>query len=314
MIDPAFYFSQHSLADFVACPRRFYLRHIARQAWPLIESAPWGMDALTYRDYLRKGALLHQWIERYWLNVESPKSPGVGPASLAPSPESDIATRDSRLGTDTSGHGTSDPELSVWWSRFLAEDFSALPPQRLPELALVAPLGDTRLYGRFDLLAFDEAPESAGRGDVVIVDWKTLRGERAPTEAFLRQRAQTRVYMYVLATAGAPYNGGRGLAPEQCVMRYWLANFPEQPWVEIRYSRADYDADRAWLLELAQDCSRRAAAASIEDAFEKTLDERQCTYCTFRTLCRRSGAPEGAEAPDEEARLIDLSEAQELDY
>ena len=146
MIDPAFYFSQHSLADFVACPRRFYLRHIAHQAWPLIESAPWGMDALTYRDYLRKGALLHQWIERYWLGVGSPEE-------SVPSSESRVTTSSSGLGTDSSALKTRDPELSVWWARFLAEDFSALPPQRLPELALVAPLGDTRLYGRFDLLA-----------------------------------------------------------------------------------------------------------------------------------------------------------------
>lgn len=314
MIDPAFYFSQHSLADFAACPRRFYLRHIARQAWPLIESAPWGMDALTYREYLRKGALLHQWIERYWLQVRGLESRAWSPENDALTRDSGLGTPDSRLGTPGLGLGTQDPELSVWWARFLAEDFSALPPQRVPELALVAPLGDTRVYGRFDLLAFDDSSESAGRGDVVVVDWKTLRGERAPTEAFLRQRAQTRVYLYVLATAGAPYNGGRALAPEQCVMRYWLANFPEQPWVEIRYSQAAYEADRAWLLAQVQDCARRAAAAHVEDAFEKTLDERHCTYCTFRTLCRRNGAPDGAEAPEEEARLIDLSEAQELDY
>lgn len=312
MIDPAFYFSQHSLADFVACPRRFYLRHIAHQAWPLIESAPWGMDALTYREYLRKGALLHQWIERYWLGLESAESKVL--SAEGRSPASTLGTTPSALSTQHLQPHAQDPELSVWWARFLAEDFSALPPQRLPELALVAPLGDARLYGRFDLLAFDDAPQSAGRGDVVIVDWKTLRGERAPSEAFLRRRVQTRVYLYVLATAGAPYNGGRALAPEQCVMRYWLANFPEQPWVEIRYSQAAYDADRAWLLDLAQDCARRAASANAEDAFEKTADERQCTYCTFRTLCRRSGLPEGAEVPDEEARLIDLSEAQELDY
>ena len=38
-LPPDFHFSQASLRDFLACPRRFLLRHIQRLAWPAIEYA-----------------------------------------------------------------------------------------------------------------------------------------------------------------------------------------------------------------------------------------------------------------------------------
>lgn len=291
-LEPGFIFSQHSLTDFLDCPRRFFLRYIRKQAWPLLEVAPMGMDALTYREYLRKGALLHQWIERYWLGVPSPQSP-------LPSD-----------GAGDSGLAINDAELSVWWTRFLATDFSALPPQRTPELELVAPLGEFRLYARFDLLAAG----GAGR-PLTIVDWKTLRGDRAPGYDFLKRRVQTRVYLYVLATAGGPYahegDGNQSVEAGSCEMRYWLANFPEQPWVDIGYSPAEYRADYERLLGVARDIASR----SDEAAFEKTADERHCAVCTYRTLCHRASAS-GLDMPaaDAEARVIDLSDVQELEY
>lgn len=290
-LEPGFIFSQHSLTDFQDCPRRFFLRYIRKQAWPLLEVAPLGMDALTYREYLRKGALLHQWIERYWLGVPSVESQAQGNDPVSPP-------------------GTDDAELSVWWSRFLATDFSTLPPQRVPELELVAPLGEFRLYARFDLLA------SGGAGQpLTIVDWKTLRGERAPGYDFLKHRVQTRVYLYVLATAGGPYahesDGNQSIEAGSCEMRYWLANFPEQPWVEIGYSPAEYRADYERLLAVARDIASRPDEA----AFEKTADERHCAVCTYRTLCHRgSGVGQDWPAADAEARVIDLSDVQELEY
>ena len=106
MLDATFVFSQHSLSDLEDCPRRFYLSYIARQAWPLIETGPTGMNPLTYQAYLRRGALLHTWIERYWLGLESHE-----PRAM-------------------SGE---DEELGVWWSRFINTDFSGLPEQRRPD-------------------------------------------------------------------------------------------------------------------------------------------------------------------------------------
>jgi hypothetical protein len=279
MIDSSFLFSQHSLGDFVDCPRRFYLRYIARQDWPLVEAPQNGMtDPLAYRDYLRKGAVLHQWIERYWLGLDTP---------------------DGAVDRE-------DDEMRAWWTRFLATDFSALPPNRTPELALVAPLGDYRLYARFDLFA-NGGPDDT----LIIVDWKTLRGEGAATKRFLTQRLQTRAYLYVLATAGAPYNNGHAPQPDRCSMIYWLANFPQTPWVAIDYSPREYEQDRRKLTALVEEIARR----TTPDAFELTADERHCVACTYRTLCKRDGAaPVDVGGSDDEPRLADLSTEQFLDY
>lgn len=284
MIKPDFVFSQHSLGDFQDCARRFYLRNIAQQTWPLLEGTPDGSEVLEsvmgYRDYLRKGALLHQWIQRWLLGLGEPLSP------LA----------------------VTDPELSIWWQRFRETDLGGLPALRLPELELAAPLGGRRLYARFDLLAINERDPA---DDIVIVDWKTIRGKRAPSQVFLRDRLQTRVYLYVLATAGAPYNGGRKIAPEQCVMRYWLAEFPEQPWEEIRYSQAEYDADQRMLLALADDIAGRVREAD----FPLTDVLRRCAPCTYRTLCGRAGVAAQADPlEDGETQWRAAGDEVALDY
>lgn len=100
------------------------------------------------------------------------------------------------------------------------------------------------------------------------------------------------------------------LEPEQCVMRYWLANFPERPWVEITYSRAEYEQDKHRLLNLIES----AATRTDDELFNNpTTDEKKCTYCQYRTLCNRRGEA-GAPVPDETTGLIDLADIQELDY
>lgn len=271
MLDPAFKFSQHNLSDFIACPRRFYLHYVARQPWPLVDADPLKLEPLERQLYLKRGQVLHRWIERYWLGVPA---------------------------------GTSDdPELNVWWARFQNSDFSALPAQRLPELELVAALDtlDERLlYARFDLLAIEN-------GRAVIIDWKTLRGERPPRYQVFAQRLQTRVYQYVLATAGAAYNDGAPFAPEDISMRYWLANFPNAPWVNVPYSQEQYVRDSHWLGAIIADITQREGEAQ----FEMTLDETKCAFCTYRTLCRR----ENAQPPKPQAdQWIDTEAITELDY
>lgn len=268
MLDAAFVFSQQSLGDFEACPRRFYLRYIARLAWP----ASWisGPDAARYQARLRRGALLHRWIERHWLGI-----PAQAPASQ-PLPDGDDGAADN---------------LRIWWQRFLDTDFGDLPAQRLPELSLVAALGRRRLLARFDLLAI----ETAGRA--VIVDWKTSASPTLLDTASMRRRLQTRVYLYALATAGAACNGGLPIEPARCHLWYWLANFPEQPWLRIGYSDAEYRADYDRLLALAEDASRRAG----EREFPLTDDERHCASCAYRALCRRTGGPAGISFENDEA-------------
>jgi hypothetical protein len=270
MLDPAFKFSQHSLSDYFECPRRFYLHYVIHQPWPMVESNPLEISPLEYQRYLWRGRVLHRWIERYWLGVPT-------------------QTLD-------------DPELNIWWDRFQHTHFGDLPPQRTPELALVASIGERLLYARFDLLALDEASSDAR---AVIVDWKTWRTERRPRYQVFSQRLQTRIYLYVLATAGAAYNGGQPFAPEQCSMRYWLANFPDSPWVSVPYSATEYAQDQAQLLALIE----AAAGGESERDYPQTHDERHCIHCTYLTLCSRKGAPN-----DAEDAFFDSDTAAEMDY
>lgn len=275
--------SQHSLSDFVDCPRRYYLHYVARQAWPLLESGPGGLDPLEYRSYLTRGVVLHRMIERHMLGIGAEKPP----------------------------EPNQEPELALWYSRFLATDLSTLPAQRVPELALVAPLGDAGLYVRYDLLAFDDertVPDTSARR-FVIVDWKTIRGNSPPSTSWFVRRLQTRAYLYSLVAGGAPYNDGVPITPDQCSMRYWLANFPGQPWAEVGYSAAGYAADARMIRSLAADIAARATQSD----FPLTTDERNCTYCTYRTLCNRVGAPDADLVIDDEPTADD-SDVPELEY
>lgn len=278
MLDPDFVFSQRSLSDFQACPRRFYLRYVARLAWPAASLS--GAALARHEAHLRRGALFHRWIERHWLGIP-PHSPAAGAAQAG---DDDMAG-----------------DLAVWWERFLNTDFSDLPAQRLPELSLVAALGPYRLLARFDLLAIEEGSRA------VIVDWKTSRSRALLDADAMRRSLQTRVYLYALVTAGAACNGGLPIAPAGCHLWYWLANFPEQPWIRISYSDAAYQADHDLLLALAEDAARRAG----EHEFPMTDDERQCAGCAYRALCRRTALP--AAPPEDEAdeRSAGLTEAFE---
>ncbi|HQV27971.1 MAG TPA: PD-(D/E)XK nuclease family protein [Thermoflexales bacterium] len=280
-LDPGFVFSQHSLADYDACARRFYLRFIARQAWPMVEDGPEGLSAIDRQAYLRQGKTLHRWIERRLLGLPA--------------------------GADSTE--SADAELVVWWERFLATDLSGLPARRTPELELACVVGGARLYARFDLLASDED------GRAVIVDWKTLRGQKPPSPAFFRDRLQTRVYLFALAAAGAPFNGGRPFDPARLSMRYWLANFPERPWVDVPYSRADYEVDGQRLTAMVS----AIRARSGEAAFEKTERLQTCAMCDYRTLCARGSARGGVALEDaaialDDAALLDDTDAPALEY
>ncbi len=275
-LDPGFVFSQHSLADYDACARRFYLRFIARQAWPMVEDGPEGLTVLDRQAYLRQGRTLHRWIERRMLGL---------PAGAE-------------------SEGFADVELAVWWERFLATDLSALPARRTPELELACVVDGARLYARFDLLAVGDD------GGAVIVDWKTLRGQKPPSPGFFRDRLQTRVYLYALAAAGAPYNGGRPFDPARLSMRYWLSNFPERPWVDVPYSRAEFEADGRRLAGIVAAIRARSGEAE----FEKTERLQTCASCDYRTLCVRGSAGGSPAAILDDDGLLDDTDAPALDY
>jgi RecB family exonuclease len=271
LLPPGFMFSQHSLNTYKQCPRRFYLKYIERQPWPMPEDE----EPLIYRAHLERGRIWHQWVARSFLDV----------------PTTPIAD------------ASDDPELTRWWRAYQEAAPLDLPTvQRYVELAVTVPLGDYRLYARYDLLALDPG------GPAVLVDWKTL--EQRPSARTLRARVQTQVYLYTLIAAGAVLTGGPPIQPQHASMLYWFTNYPADP-EEIAYSRPAYQRDEAALRALVAEIVARP-----RDGFPLTDDLRLCAHCTYRTLCHaQTDLPDGAlEAWLDEDLDVDLETVEEVEF
>lgn len=274
LLPARFRFTQNNLNDFLGCNHRFFQRHIAQQPWPAMDTS--SAQAMVQERRLHTGVALHRWIERFWLGA-------IDPFTDAPE---------------------GDDELRALWSRFVSTDFSFLPAQRNPELGLSCALGARRLYARFDLLAIEP-------GRAVIVDWKSARNVGFEDWA---ARLQTRIYLFVLVEAGDPYHNGVQLLPEQCEMRYWLAN-AQQPWVTVPYSQQQHEENREFLSHLAGDIFQREHI----DQFPLTDDVRQCEPCGYRTLCKRGAGHVLRESNtddwrDEDRAIIDARDVHALEY
>lgn len=176
-----------------------------------------------------------------------------------------------------------DADLRRWWRNYLESPPPDLPTSlRRAEASLSTPVAGYRLVARYDLLALDPQRRA------VIVDWKT--NQKRPNSAHLAGRLQTRVYPYVLVQAGTALNDGAAWQPEQVSLVYWFAEYPAQPEI-LPYDEERYLADTAYLADLIADIADRAA--SDEEVWPLTSDERHCRFCTYRSLCNR-GALAGA--------------------
>ena len=273
LIEPGHLFSQHSLNTFLRCPRRFLLKYVEQQPWPVPETE----EPAEYMEHLARGRVLHQWLARDHLGLD------MEPIARA----------------------CGDPLLWSWWQAAQQFDRERLPREiREAELPVVVPLGDYRLYARYDLLALTPGDEA------VIVDWKTL--EALPSMRTLTGRAQTRVYLYTLVKAGWVLTGGPPIEPEHASMLYWFANFPEDEAL-VRYSRATYERDARELLELVEKIS-----ALAKEEFRCTDNLRLCRTCNYRSLCgRESEARTDGDLTwlDEDIDFeLELDELEELEY
>ncbi|MDX1993410.1 MAG: PD-(D/E)XK nuclease family protein [bacterium] len=261
----SFQFTQSKLQDYVECARRFEARYLERLKWPAVETEP-----IAERErHMREGAAFHHLVQQHLA--------GVPVEAL-------------------SRTASSDP-LRRWWDAYLRSDFiKTLPIQHSVETELSVPMqthqprGVHRLLAKFDLLAIEP-------GRAVIVDWKT--GERRPRREDLARRMQTVVYPYVLALAGAAFNNGQPILPEQIEMIYWFAEDPSNP-ERFPYSVAQFQRDGDLLNGLIAEILTR------ED-FPLTEDLYKCRYCVYRSLCRR-----GVEAGDfREQDALNPGEGQE---
>jgi hypothetical protein len=264
-----FQFTQSNLQDYADCPRRFQLRYLLQLAWPAIAAEP----ADEYEAQVRDGEMFHRLAQQHVLGI--------------------LPWQDQPL--------FDDEPLAEWWRAYLADPPPDLPPIRLPEITLSAPLGDHRLIAKYDLIALDPGRRA------VIVDWKT--SAKRPRPGWLAGRLQTRVYRYLLVRAGsdlrhapdasqAPGAFGAALSPDQVEMIYWFTNYPDEP-ERLPYDATQFAADGRALAELAAEIAQRG-----DPVFPLTDDLKRCRFCAYRSLCGRGvAAGDLADAGDEAAAV-----------
>lgn len=252
-LKPEFQFSQSSLQDYIDCQRRFELRYILHLEWPALESEP----VIEQERHMELGHRFHRLAQQYALNL----------------PEKMLDQQ------------ASDPDLCRWWQNFRHSDpLASLTGVKRPEYTLAMPFCGYRLLAKYDLVAVDPGNKA------IILDWKTSR-KRQPA-SFLRKRIQTRLYLFLLVSAGARLNNNTLLLPEQVEMTYWFPEFPEHP-ETFSYSAKTYTDDRDFLSGMVEEIACRK-----EGQFFLTEDEKKCLFCPYRSLCNR-GCEAGRLDPDQ---------------
>ena len=247
MLPEGFQFNQASLQDFVECRRRFQYRYLERLAWPALETEPYHeFERLT-----ELGSKFHQLIHQYFI--------GINPETIRKQ--------------------IHDPELNIWWQRFLAYAQSLPDVNRTeeigihPERILVAPISKTSVVVKYDLLVI--YPD----GKCTIYDWKT--SQKPPNRDWLADRMQTILYPFMLVHSDHTAIGWSEIEPENVEMVYWYANNPEAP-IKFSYSHDKYKEDREVLGVLIDLINQLAP----ED-YWLTEDHKRCRYCVYRSLCNR---------------------------
>lgn len=263
-----FQFSQSSLQDFEICPRRFELRYLDKLRWPAIEVEP----VQEAERLARLGTDFHRLVQQHLVGLD--------------------------IDTLTATLEDSETDLQNWWQNYLDHRPAALADAQIyPELTLSTPLRGYRLLARFDVLAVQTD------GSFLIIDWKT--SHKKPPRKALGQRMQSRIYPYVLATAGAAFNGGQPIEPTTINMLYWYPQFPDEPEL-FKYNGKRLKQDEQFLSDLVE----RVQDAAQQGNFPLVDRQKPCETCVYRSLCDR-GVEAGsltdlAEEADEEIDLVAL--------
>jgi CRISPR/Cas system-associated exonuclease Cas4 (RecB family) len=278
-----FLFSQSNLQDYVDCQRRFQLRHILHQAWPVVEAEPY----LENERLIDHGARFHKIVHQCLIGV----------------PEAQI-----------SQSITGDEVMQLWWRNYrqsIKDGILGLineqGNQRFVEISLSIPIGEFRLIAKYDLLIIK--PD----GKLIIVDWKT--SQKHPKRSWLATRLQTHVYSFILVGAASGFISGNQPDPSQIEMIYWFTNQPELL-ERFPYNQSNYREDARYLGNLIETINSKS-----EPIFPLTPDIKRCLFCTYRSLCNRGVKPGDLqhleewiepESPDEVS--IDFDQIGEIEF
>ncbi len=268
-----FSFSQNNLQDYLDCPRRFELRYLLKMAWPAVRSEP----VLEMERHQRLGQQFHQMIQQHQLGLA----------------QEVVASQATEL------------ELEEWWNSYLVHSPTDLPAKRYPEITLAAPFKGYRLVAKYDLLAVEPGK------NLVIVDWKTNRKKIPP--AVLKNRAQTRLYPFLLVLAGGYLNAGQVVQPAQVEMIYWFTADPTGL-VHYEYDDNQFLSDQNFFSGLIDQIETQASP------FQLTPNVKQCQFCNYRSLCLRgevAGVDREGESEADESQLLqdfDFDQIAEIEY
>jgi len=252
--------SQNHLYTFRACPRRFYLRYLARVPWP---EAPLGRSQeLAYE----RGQRFHRRLERHF------------------------------LGLPTASDEETDAELRVWWDTF-GSHAPALPKgRRFVEAGLTVPIGNHFLTGRFDLLIVGAGPD--GQPAAHLFDWKT--GEPRPLDRLRAAwQTRVYLAVLAEGGAALLPETAAAFAPDRLSLTYWYVADPEQPRV-IAYDAAAHRRNWAELESIvaAIDSLLPAGTADAWPLTDDLSECRRCAYQALTG--RLAAGEAGPEALDED--------------
>lgn len=194
----------------------------------------------------------------------------------------------------------SSENLIRWWENFLAQRLDFPEYKIFTELSLSTPIGRHRLIAKFDLLAVKVGEHA------VIYDWKTYRSK--PKRNWILDRLQTKAYLSLILRTGQSVNNGASINPDQAEMVYWFSDYPDKPEV-IKFDHFQFEQTWNNLENLVGEIDAR-------QSFPMTENEKQCSYCVYRSYCERgisAGEEDNIDAIDQTID-IDFDQIQEIEF
>ncbi len=136
------------------------------------------------------------------------------------------------------------------------------------------PFEEFRLIAIFDFIALSNDKS------IMIGDWKTTTHN--PKREIYMQSIQSHLYPYLAFQTREHIFPRTGLFRKNDFrMEYWFPAFPELA-IAIEYSDARHDTSQTLLSSLISEI-----AGKEPGTFEKTINDKRCAFCQYRSLCEK---------------------------
>jgi len=167
-----------------------------------------------------------------------------------------------------------DPELINWFTKFQIFIKTYLDFPYFSEHTITMPFEGMRLIAVFDFITFN------GDKQIIIGDWKTTT--RIPKSYLYLQSIQSLLYPFMaIEVRGHIFPQADILLQEDLSMVYWFPAFPEKT-IALEYSKAKYSKSQKVLSSLISEIAEKE-----HGTFKKTINEKRCAFCQYRSLCER---------------------------